>query len=69
MKSVMMGLAFIALCLVTVAQSNAIIDNATLEASWLFDDGSGNVARDSSWNGRHGDILGEAEWTNDGKFG
>lgn len=69
MRSVTMGLAFIALCLVMVAQSNAIIDSATLEAAWLFDDGSGNVARDSSGNGRHGDVRGEAEWTNDGKFG
>jgi hypothetical protein len=38
-----------------------------LVAYWSFDEGSGNIAYDSSGNGNHGTIYG-AKWTN-GKFG
>lgn len=39
----------------------------TLEGLWLFDDGKGNIAKDSSKNGRDGEIKG-AKWVK-GKFG
>ncbi|GIX06773.1 MAG: hypothetical protein KatS3mg115_1176 [Candidatus Poribacteria bacterium] len=39
-----------------------------LEGLWLFDEGSGDIARDSSGNGRDGEILGNPAWV-DGVFG
>ena len=36
---------------------------------WLFDEGEGDVAKDSSDNGNDGTILGGVSWTADGKFG
>ena len=45
----------------------AKIDPGTIELLLLFDDGKGDVARDSSGNGRDGDTTG-AQWV-DGKFG
>lgn len=45
----------------------ARIDPGTVELLFLFDDGQGDIARDSSGNGRNGDITG-AQWV-DGKFG
>jgi len=68
-RSVKIGLVFVALCLMIAGQSSLAVDESALEGSWLFDDGSGDVARDSSGHGRHGTIQGDAEWTNDGKFG
>ena len=62
MKSIITGLVFALLCLIFAAQSNAAIDANTIEALWLFDDGSGNVIKDSSGNGRNGDIEGGSEW-------
>ena len=34
---------------------------------WLFDEGDGNVVKDLSGNGHHGEIIGEVAWA-DGKF-
>ena len=68
MKFIISGLGLVALCLVLTAQSGAVINSDMVEAIWLFDDGSGNVVKDSSGNGRHGDIEGGVEWV-DGKFG
>lgn len=48
--------------------SNAAIDIGDIEGVWLFDEGSGDVARDSSGNGHHGDIIGDAQWV-PGVFG
>ena len=41
--------------------------SAELVAHWTFDEGSGNIAYDSSGNGNNGTING-AEW-GDGKYG
>ena len=35
---------------------------------WTFDEGDGDIAKDSSENGRDGEIVGNAEWV-DGKYG
>jgi hypothetical protein len=43
------------------------IDPGTVELLFLFDDGGGDIARDSSGHGRNGDITG-TQWV-DGKFG
>jgi hypothetical protein len=47
--------------------SYAKIDPQTVAAVWLFDEGSGKVAKDSSGNGNDADIT-NAKWA-DGKFG
>jgi len=51
-----------------VGISNAEIDPDTVVGIWLFDDGSGNTAEDSSENGNDGEFVGDPQWV-DGKFG
>jgi hypothetical protein len=53
--------------LVLTGQSSAEIDSATIVGTWLFDEGAGDVAKDSSGNGNDGEVVG-AEWV-EGKFG
>jgi len=60
--------AFVALWCVSLCQHAMSLDSATLEAMWLFDETSGNVAMDSSGHDRHGDLQGGSEWA-DGVFG
>jgi len=36
---------------------------------WLFDDGKGDAAKDSSGNGLDGKLINGPEWTKSGKFG
>ena len=36
---------------------------------WLFDEGSGQTASDSSGNGYHGALMGNASWESNGKSG
>ena len=45
------------------------IRNASADAIgvWLFDEGDGNIVKDLSGNGHHGEIIGEVAWA-DGKF-
>lgn len=61
--------SLIILLLVLGTQVSIAIDTSKIEAMWLFNDGAGNVLRDSSGNNRHGAIEGDAKWTTDGKFG
>jgi len=49
-------------------QSFAKVDMETCVGAWLFNEGSGDKATDSSGNGNDGTIVGGAEWV-DGKFG
>jgi hypothetical protein len=53
--------------LVAVNPSSSAIDG--LVAAWLFDTGSGNTAIDSSGNGHDGELIGNATWEQNGKFG
>jgi len=48
-------------------QSDAKIDPKTIVGLWLFDEGSGNVAKDLSGHGNNGELKGP-KWVN-GKFG
>jgi len=48
--------------------SYAKIDPKTAAGIWLFDEGSGNTARDSSVNKNNGTLKGGVKWV-DGKFG
>ena len=59
--------SFIIFVLVLTGTSHARIDRGTIELLLLFDDGVGNAARDSSGNGRDGELTG-GKWV-DGKFG
>ncbi len=54
--------------LMFIGSSFAEIDFGTCVGMWLFDEGSGDVAEDSSGKGNSGAIAGGAEWV-DGKFG
>ena len=47
----------------------AAIDLSTAVGIWLFDDGSGTTAKDSSGSGNDGTLEGGAAWTADGKSG
>jgi len=68
MRSIKAVLSIVALCLMLASQSSAVIDSSALEGLWLFDDGAGEVAQDSSGNNRDGDIMGGAQWVG-GRYG
>lgn len=53
--------------LILTGQSSAKVDLSTLVGLWLFDDGSGEVAEDTSGKGNHGKLMG-TQWGG-GKFG
>lgn len=51
-----------------IISSDAAIDPGTLVGLWLFDDGNGDVAEDSSGNNLDGVLMGNPKWV-DGEFG
>lgn len=51
-----------------ITPSYAAIDSENIVGMWLFNEGSGDTAEDSSGNGNDGNILGGFQWV-DGKFG
>ena len=61
-----LGAIFFTLSITSIVYS-AIIDQDTIEVAYLFDEGSGDVAEDSSGNNRDANIIG-AEYVN-GRFG
>lgn len=61
-----LGAIFFIMSITSICHS-AIIDQDTIELAYLFDEGSGNVAKDSSGNNRDANIIG-AEYAN-GRFG
>jgi len=44
-------------------------DDTGLVGHWMFDEGSGTTAADSSGNNNHGTVMGDAFWAADGKVG
>ena len=52
----------IAFSLMLTPISNAKIDPGNFIALWLLDDGKGDVAKDSSGNGREGSVEGGPQW-------
>lgn len=60
-------MSFIVLSMVLTGISDAQIDPATIEGLWLLDEGEGEIARDSSGNGRDG-AASRTVWV-DGMFG
>ena len=65
---VLFSLGFMALGLVAVNNSNAEIDQSSVKGIWLFDDGAGSIAMDSSGNNNHGTVVNAPIWV-DGRFG
>jgi len=59
---------FLIINLTFAGQSYAKIDTETIVGIWLFDEGAGDVAKDSSVNGNDGTLIGP-QWTNESKFG
>ena len=53
---------------VLVSSSYAEIDPNSVVGLWLFEEGTGNVAIDSSGKGNDGVFVGQPKWTN-GKYG
>ena len=54
--------------LLFAVSSEAVIEPENIAGMWLFDDGGGDVAEDSSGNGNDGTLTNGAEWDT-GKFG
>ena len=69
MKTIVTTLTLISLILVGIfpLQGSAINPN-TIVGMWLFDEGAGKVAKDSSGNGNDGEFLGDPVWV-EGQFG
>ena len=62
------GLAIFVISLMLTSISYAKIDPKAIVAVWLFDEGAGKVAKDSSLNGINGEFMGNPKWVK-GKFG
>ena len=54
--------------LIFVGISNAAFDPKTVVGMWLFNDGKGNTAVDSSENGNDGTLENGPNWVKNGKF-
>ena len=61
-------ISLIVISLMLAGVSNAKIDPKTVVGMWLFDEGSGKVAKDSSGKGNDGTLEGNPKWV-DGNFG
>lgn len=60
-------MVLIVLCL-TIPSVGTALDADNIMGMWLFNEGNGNTAEDSSGNGNDGKINGGAKWV-DGQFG
>lgn len=66
--SILMTISLITISLILTSQSSAKIDEQDIIGAWLFDEGSGDVVKDSAPNGFDGEVVG-AEWEKNGKVG
>ena len=74
MKIVMANLmlacvSLIVLSLIFTSISRAEFDLKDVAGMWLFDDGKGDVAADSSENGKDGKLVNGPKWIKNGQFG
>ncbi len=72
MKIVMANLMLVSLIVLNLMLTNigtAAFDLETVAGMWLFDEGKGNIAEDSSENGNDGKFENDPKWTKEGKFG
>ena len=65
---ILSSVSLIVLSLIFVGISNADFDAKTVVGMWLFNDGKGNTAVDSSENGNDGKLENGPNWVKDGKF-
>jgi len=56
-------------CLCNIVAISYSLDKDSVVGMWLFDDGKGDVAKDSSGNGNDGKLISSPKWVNDGKIG
>ncbi len=73
MKIVMANLmlacvSLIVLSLIFIGISRAEFDLKDVAGMWLFDDGKGDTAADSSENGKDGELVNGPKWIKNGKF-
>ena len=66
LKAIFVGL--VAASFIFICQASAKIDEENVMGVWLFDEGSGDTASDSSPNGFDGEIVGP-KWEDEGIFG
>jgi hypothetical protein len=64
----LIGVTFLFIVGLLTTSSYAKIDPKTCVGIWLFDEGSGKIAIDSSGNKNDGNLMGDPKWV-DGKFG
>jgi len=66
-----LGLVYLTLAIISLiftSITDAKIDQETVIGIWLFDEGKGDIAKDSSENGNDGELMNDPKWV-DGKFG
>jgi len=68
LRDLLIAMVALSAVAVLVSSSYARIDPEAIVGLWLFDEGKGNLAEDSSGNGHDGSIMGGPKWI-DGKFG
>ncbi len=68
MKAIMVFIYLIVAIMILVPQGNAKIDSESIVGAWLFDEGGGDTARDSSGKGNDGKLVGDPKRVA-GKFG
>ena len=61
-------ISLIVISLMFVGLSYGKIDEESIMGMWLFDEGKGDTAKDSSGNGNDGALMNDPKWVN-GKFG
>ncbi len=61
--------SLIVLSLIFTSISRAEFDLKDVAGMWLFDDGKGDVAADSSENGKDGELVNGPKWIKNGQFG
>ncbi len=67
-KRLLIGIFTLFTIVALTGSTYAEIDPETIAGAWLFEEGSGGTAVDSSGNGNDGTIEGSPKWVN-GKFG
>ena len=67
-RYLLIGMVVMFVASLLTASSYAVVDLDNCIGMWFFDDGGGDVARDSSENDNDGALMGNPEWVT-GKFG
>ena len=68
MKTIIVCINLIVITLILAPQNDAEIDMESLVGVWLFDEGGGDTAKDSSGKGNDGELVSDPKWV-EGKFG